>query len=110
MAQEVVHSFKILKMKKGYIGVRLDFNKAYDRMKWSFLEAVLRAFGFNNKVVHFLMQCVCSVQFTLLLNGGIWSNFCPSRGLRQGDPLFPYLFILGSEVLLRLLNRKVQQG
>uniref|UniRef100_A0A2N9HCG5 protein-disulfide reductase n=1 Tax=Fagus sylvatica TaxID=28930 RepID=A0A2N9HCG5_FAGSY len=45
LAQEVVHSFKTLKMKKGYIGVKLDFNKAYDRMKWSFLEAVLRAFA-----------------------------------------------------------------
>jgi hypothetical protein len=79
-------------------------------MDWSFLEAVLRAFGFNHKVVHLLMQCVCSVQFTLLLNGGIWSNFFPSCGLIQGDPLSPYLFILGSEVILRLLNRKVQQG
>ena len=61
LAQEVVHSFKTLKRKKGYIGVKLDFNKAYNRMDWSFLEAVLRAFGFNNKVVHLLMQCVCSV-------------------------------------------------
>ena len=110
LAQEVVHNFKTLKRKKGYIRVKLEFNKAYDRMEWSFLEAVLRAFGFNNKVVHLLMQCVCSVQFTLLPNGGIWFNFCPSRRLRQGDPLSPYLFILGSEALFRLLNRKVQQG
>jgi hypothetical protein len=82
LAQEVVHSFKIMKRKRGFLGVKLDFNKAYDRMEWNFLETVLVAFGFNEKVVHLLMQCVTTVQFTLLLNGGIWASFHPTRGLR----------------------------
>ena len=110
LAQEVVNSFKIMKRKRGFLGVKLDFNKAYDRMEWNFLETVLVAFGFSEKVVHLLMQCVTTVQFTLLLNGGIWASFHPTRGLRQGDPLSPYLFILGSEVLLRLINREIQEG
>ena len=71
-------------------------------IEWSgvSLENVLRAFGFNGSSTNLIMQCVSTVQFTLLLNGGICANFSPLRELRQGDPLSPYLFILGSEVLL----------
>lgn len=94
LAQEVIHSFKLMKRKRGYLGVKLDFKKAYDRMEWSFLDKVLRAYGFSDKVVHLLMQCVCSVQFTMLLNGGIWSSFCPTCGLRRGS-LVPIFFHLG---------------
>jgi hypothetical protein len=79
-------------------------------MEWCFLEKVLKAFRFNDQATRLIMQCVTTVQFTLLLNGGIHSNVTPSRGLRQGDPLSPYLFILGSEVLLRLIDKEVNQG
>ena len=91
--------------------MELDFDKVYNRMEQSFfLEAVLRAFGYNNASVRLIMQCVSTVQITLLLNRGMCSSFCPSRGLRHGDPLSPYLFILGNEVLLRLINREIQHG
>lgn len=61
LAQEIVHSFKNMKRKRGYVGVKIDFNKAYDKREWSFLEAVLKAFGFNVKVVGLIMQCVSIV-------------------------------------------------
>ncbi len=79
-------------------------------MEWGFLNAVLRAFGFNEKFVKLIQQCISTVRYSLLLNGSIVSTFYPSRGLRQGDPLSPYLFIIGSEVLLRLINREQSLG
>ena len=70
---------------------------------------VLRAFGFSNSFVNLIHQCLSSVELSLLLNGSLCPSFSPSRGLRQGDPIPPFLFILGSEVLLRLINREVDQ-
>ena len=68
------------------------------------------AFGFNEKFVRLIQQCISIVQYSLLLNGSSFSAFSPSRGLRQDDPLSPYLFIIGSEVLLRLINREQSLG
>ena len=109
LAHEIVHSFKHTGKKKGFLGIKLDFQKAYDRMEWNFLLVVLKAIGFSHNFVKLIHQCLSSVEFTLLLNGGLGSSFSPSRGLRQGDPLSPYLFILGNEVLMRLINREVSQ-
>ena len=57
-----------------------------------------------------IKQCLSTVQFSILLNGGQCPSFTPSRGIRQGDPISPYLFILGSEVLMRLINREISLG
>ena len=110
LAQEVVHSFKKTQKKKGFLGVKLDFQKAYDRLEWNFLIIVLKAFGFSAKFTSLIHQCLSTVQFSILLNGGQCPSFTPSRGIRQGDPISPYLFILGSEVLMRLINREISLG
>ena len=79
IAQEVVHSFKKTKKKKGFLGIKIDFQKAYDRMEWKFLFLNLKAFGFSNKFTNLINQCLSTVQYSVLLNGGK----CPSfRGLR----------------------------
>ena len=92
------------------MGVKLDFQKAYDRLEWNFLTLVLKAFGFSAKFTSLIHQCLSTVQFSILLNGGQCPSFLPSQGIRQGDPISPYLFILGSEVLMRLINREISLG
>jgi hypothetical protein len=110
LAQEVVHSFKQMKKKKGSVGFKLDFHKAYDCLEWDFIATVLKGFGFDQKVVQLIHQCISTVNFTPLLNGYKSASFTTFRGIRQRDPLSPYLFILCSELLDRLINREVVNG
>lgn len=84
--------------------------RANDKMELEFIRVVLRCFGFHEKWIHLINQCLSSVSFSLLLNGSPFGLFIPSRGLRQGDPLSPFLFILGMEVLSRLLMRAETSG
>uniref|UniRef100_A0A2N9J1A1 Reverse transcriptase domain-containing protein n=1 Tax=Fagus sylvatica TaxID=28930 RepID=A0A2N9J1A1_FAGSY len=110
LAQEVVHSFKSSKKKHGSVGFKLDFHKAYDILEWNFILAVLRNLGFDQRFITLIYQCISMVSFTLLLNGSRSVKITPERGIRQGDPLSPYLFILCNEVLARMLNREVDRG
>lgn len=87
------------------MGLKIDMNKAYDRVEWDFLEALLLKFGFHISWVHLIMNCLSTVSFSVLLNGKPGASFFPSRGLRQGDPLSPYLFILVGEVLTAMINK-----
>ena len=110
LAHEIIHSFKHPMKNKGFLGIKLDFQKVYDRMEWRYLITVLKAFGFSKNFTNLIYQCLSLVQFSLLLSEGQCPSFNPSYGLRQGDPLSPYLFILGSEVLIRIINKEVADG
>ena len=110
IVQEILHSFKKRKVKGGFVAVKLDLQKAYDRVNWSFLVKVLQQFGFCPRFIGWISKCISTVSFSILVNGSITKHFRPSRGLRQGDPLSPYLFILGQEVLSRLIDREFILG
>lgn len=85
-------------------------NKAYDRVEWDFLEEALLRFGFNHGWVRLVMACVSTVSISIVLNGNAGNFFKPNRGLRQGDPLSPYLFLIISEVLSLKLTRAIYEG
>lgn len=88
----------------------MDLEKAYDRFEWCFIHKVLKAYHFPQNIIKVIMSCVTSAKISILFNGGALESFTPSRGLRQGDPISPYLFILCTEYLGHLIEKKCMDG
>ena len=73
-------------------------------MEWSFIYHILCWFKFSKDWVDLIMSCITSSKLSMLVNGERIDSFSPSRGIRQGDPLSPYLFILYMEYLASLIE------
>ncbi|KAK9950614.1 hypothetical protein M0R45_006095 [Rubus argutus] len=105
IAFEIAHFLKRRRDGKvGYGALKLDLSKAYDRVEWPFLEAAMLKLGFSSTWVEWIMRCVRTVSYSFILNGVPRGKICPSRGLRQGDAISPYLFLICAEVLSRLIS------
>lgn len=96
--------------KKCNMAVKIDMSKAYDRLEWDFITQVLKRLGFHDTYIQWIMQCITTVTYSYLINDAVYGSVKPYRGIRQGDPLSPYIFILCGEVLSGLCNRVASTG
>jgi hypothetical protein len=109
VAYETFPHFNHNNIKQGYMGVKTDMANAYDRIEWIFLQNTFEAMGFPHHLTDTIMECVFNVTFPILINGNPSKPFSPQRGLRQGDPISPYLFICCANVLSGLMLKAQQQ-
>ncbi|OMO60385.1 reverse transcriptase, partial [Corchorus olitorius] len=110
VVKETLHYFKRKQGQIGLILVKLDLDKAYDRLEWDFIRKVLYFFQFPDSWINLIMSCVATSSLSILMNGERSEKIIPTRGLRQGDPLSPYLFILCIEYLSIMINKSCAEG
>ena len=103
MAEEIIHSWRNHKV--GGPLVKLDFEKAYDFVDHSFLDAILEDMDFGNKWRSLISSCISTLLLSVLVNGSPTEEFALERGLRQRDLLSPFLFNLVVESLSCYLKR-----
>ena len=111
IAFESLHSMQNHKSsKEGSMAINLDMSKAYDRVEWPFLECVMKKFRFNERWITLMMLCVSTVSYSILINGAPHGFIRPTRGIRQGNPLSHFLFLLCMEGLHGLLTKLATRG
>ena len=108
IANEAVDSRQ--KQKKTGILCKLDMEKAYDHVNWEYLLTTMERLGFGRKWIQWIRHCITTVRFSVLMNGSSVGFFSVERGLRQGDPLSPSLFILVMEGLNNMIKSAKVRG
>ncbi|CAN0881186.1 Transposon TX1 uncharacterized 149 kDa protein [Linum grandiflorum] len=105
IAFETLHALNTRRRAKhGEAALKIDISKAYDRVEWPYLEAILTKIGFAKTWVDLMMMCVKSVEYTVTVNSVTTGPVVPKRGLRQGCPLSPFLFVICAEGLSALIR------
>lgn len=109
IVQEAIHFFKKTKGSFGKMLLKIDLEKTFDRLEWSFIQQSLHILNFPTNLINLIMSCVSSSSISILINEKPTNYFLPSRGIRQGDLLSPYISIICMESLSRLINYAIQE-
>jgi hypothetical protein len=110
LTQEIIHSFNLKSWKEHAFILKLDLAKAFDRIEWSFIKSVLTRIGFNSHFINVIHACISTASFSILVNNEPTDFFLPQRGLRQGCPLSPYLFVLAINEMTKRLQQDLHQN
>lgn len=105
-AHEIIHTIRSIKSKHSLMAIKIDMAKAFDTLSWACLDSMLHLLGFHPAWCLMIQRCISSASFSILLNGSPEGLFHSTRGLRQGDPISPMLFIIYMEILTRSHNLK----
>ena len=111
VAYELMHTMRSKwKGKVGYLAMKLDMSKTYDRVEWAFLKAAMLKMGFAQRWVDLVMECVSTPTYSILINGVPQGYIHPSRGVRQGDPFSLFIFLICAEGLSSLIRKAELAG
>lgn len=108
LAQEIVHSFGLNSSSQHAFLIKIDLSKAFDRLEWDFIATAMQKKGFHHHFINLVLSCIKSSSFSVTINGQAYGSFNASRGIRQGCPLSPYLFVLALNELSDQLNEALQ--
>jgi hypothetical protein len=111
IAFECLHVIQQCNDKRGeFCAYKLNLAKAYDRVNWDYVEKAFQKLGFQNRWTGWVMEYIKYVKYSDRLNGQLLESISPTRGLRQGDSLSPYIFLLVAEGLSTLINKEIADG
>jgi hypothetical protein len=109
VAQEITHSFTLSSWKQEAFMLKIDLAKAFDRLEWNFIVMGMHKQGFSNHFINLIKACISNSVFSVITNGNHHGKFKGERGIRQGCPLSPYLFVMAINELALELQEELQR-